>query len=284
MHSQLGISIHGVDTEYVRKRGFKRVQICQKFSKTEDVTSLLKLSREKGIKISFHAPIFHQVDHAATYYLSKNFRLREATFEILEINMKMAQCLPSEYVVIHFTSKTMKDESYDSYEEMMKIARRSVKRLGKLAEKYSLKVNIEYASYDEKFRDPDEWIELVKDQSDVGICLDIGQLFTNCKALKLDFHEKLRDILPYTNAVHIWNTRDESDLDKFGYIPVNPSQSPEEGWIDIEKSIEIIKEQKREIPIIFEPNFDYSGEEYFSEGLDWVNNIIGKKELEKITV
>jgi sugar phosphate isomerase/epimerase len=285
MNSQLGISIHGVDTEYVREKGFQRVQICQKFSKTEDVTSLLKLSREKGIKISYHAPIFHQVDHAATYYLSRNFRLREATFEILEINMKMAQSLPSDYVVIHFTSKTMKNEEYESYEEMIKIAKRSVKRLSKLSENYGLKINLEYASYGDKFRDPDDWIELVKEYDNVGICLDIGQLFVNCKLQGCDFYEKLEEILPYTNVVHIWNVKEEDDLEKFGYIPVHPSQKPEEGWIDIERSLEIIKDQNREIPIIFEPNFSYSGEEYFSEGINWVNSIMEySNKVEKLTI
>lgn len=153
-----------------------------------------------------------------------------------------------------------------------------------MAEKYGLKVNIEYASYDHRFKNPDEWIELVKDYEDIGICLDIGQLFINCKEVGSDFYQKLKEILPYTNAIHIWNTREKSDLERFGFIPVHPSQKPEEGWIDIEKSIEIIKAQHRDIPIVFEPNFSYNGEEYFSEGLDWVNSIMAQVQLEKITV
>lgn len=284
MNSQLGISIHGVDAEYVREKGFQRVQICQKFSKTEDVTSLLRLSREKAIKISFHAPIFHQVDPTSTYYLSRNSRLREATFEILEINMKMAESLPSEYVVIHFTSKTMENEEYESHEELMKIAKRSVKRLSKLSESYGLKINLEYESCGDKFRNPEDWVELVKDYDDIGICLDIGQLFINCKIEGYDFYEKLEEILPYTNVVHIWNVKDVFDLEKFGYIPVHPSQSPNDGWIDIEKSLDMIKEQNREIPIIFEPNFNYGGEEYFSEGISWVNSIMEHREVEKLTI
>jgi sugar phosphate isomerase/epimerase len=284
MHPQLGISIHGVGTEYVKKAGFKRVQICQKFSQSQDVTSLLKLAREKNIKISYHAPVFHQADPAATYYLSTNSRLIEATFEILEINMRMAKCLPADYVVIHFTSKTMKSESYESKEQLMDIARESLERLDLLSENYGVNINLEYSSYGEYFNDPSNWIELVRKAKRIGLCLDLGQLYKDCKAKSYDFYEKLEELLPYTRVVHIWNMKEIEDLEEKGYIPVHPSQKPEEGWIDIKKSIDIIKSQNRDIPIIFEPNFTYKGEDFFSEGIDWVNHIMETEELEVINI
>lgn len=282
MHPQLGISIHGVGTEYVRKAGFKRVQLCQKFSKSEDVTSLLKLAIEQDIKISYHAPVFHQADPTATYYLSNNERLRDATFEILDINLRMAQCLPADYVVIHFTSKTMLNETYESKEQVMNLAQESLKRLDELSEKYGVKINLEYASFEEHFSDPKDWLNLIKLSYHVRLCLDLGQLYKDCKNKDYDFYEKLRELLPYTRVVHIWNMKEIGDWEEKGYIPVHPSQDPADGWIDIQKAVNIIKEENRDIPIIFEPNFTYRGEEYFSEGIDWVNHLMESEELEKL--
>lgn len=274
MHPQLGICIHEVGTEYVKQNKIKRVQICHKFSDTEQVTSLLKLAKDEGVAISYHAPVYHQVDPSATYYLSKNFRLREATFEILEINVRMASCLPSDYVVIHFTSKTMAAENYDSEDELMTIAKRSIKRLSKLSEAYKININLEYASHMKQFRNPAEWIEIVKDYPNIGICLDIGELFKICTEDGYEFYEKLQEMLPYTKALHIWNSKDSHDLEVHGYIPVHPSQRPEDGWIDIERVVDMVKAQENKIPIIFEPNFDYNGEKYFLEGVNWVNSMM----------
>ena len=85
MNSQISICIHGVGAEYIKNNEFKTIQLCDRFSEAGDITSVLRLSKSHDIKVSYHAPVFHQTDPTVTYYINSNFRLREATFEILEI-------------------------------------------------------------------------------------------------------------------------------------------------------------------------------------------------------
>ncbi|KNF09687.1 hypothetical protein CLPU_2c01390 [Gottschalkia purinilytica] len=274
MNSQLGICIYNVGTDYITEHKFKRIQLCHKFSNASDITSLLKLNKNYPIRVSYHAPVFHQVDPTLTYYLSKNMRLREATFEILEINLKMATSLPTDYVVVHFTSRAMDMDISD--EELKELAKKSIKRINKLSIAYKLPIYIEYAVYNDRLRMPQEWVDLVKDYDNLGLCLDIGQLYNVCKDCDLDYFKELERLLPFTKAIHIWNTKSNEDLEKYGYIPVHPSQSKEDGWIDIEKTLEISLLYNEDMYIIFEPNFKYKDKEYFEEGVKWVNEMVCK--------
>lgn len=277
MNPQLGICIHGVGAEYIKKNNFKTVQLCDRFSEAGDITSVLKLSKSHDIKISYHAPVFHQSDPTVTYYLNSNFRLREATFEILEINLKMAKALPTQYVVIHFAGSGAEEEITDS--EMKYQAKRSAKRIGMLSDQYDIPINIEYTNHNTRFDKPDDFIDVVKDYPNIGLCIDLAHLYTTCHLYGLDYFIELEKLLPYTKAINVWTTNSKQAMEMYGYIPVHPSQTTDEGWIDIEKTINLALSHNEDMYIIFEPNFTYNGEEYFEEGVSWVNDIVNQFKL-----
>lgn len=278
MNSQLGICIHGVGVEYIKNNDFKTVQLCHKFSGAGDITSLIKLSRSHPVKVSYHAPVFHQADPRLTYYLNSNFRLREATFEILEINLRMAKSLPTEYVIIHFTSASMPEENITD-SEIKYLAKRSAKRINMLSEEYDMPVNLEYTSYNSRFVLPDDFIEVLKDYPNLGLCLDPGHLKMVCRDYGLDYFMELEKLLPYTKVIYMWNTTLDKAMEKYGYIPVHPDQDPRNGWIDIEETLTLSLSYNEDIYIIFEPNFEYKDEEYFKEGVTWVNDIVSNFKL-----
>ena len=277
MNPQLGICIHGVGVEYVQKHEYKRIQLCHKFSGAGDITSLLRMNKNHPIRVSYHAPVFHQVDPTLTYYLNSNFRLREATFEILEINLKMAQSLPTDYVIIHFTSNSMNENITDH--ELRHFAKKSVERIDMLSRQYELPIYLEYTSYNDRFDKPEDFVEVVKDYDNLGICLDIGHLYMVCQTYGLDYFTELEKLLPYTKVMYLWNTTSKECMQEYGYIPAHPSQKSEDGWIDIEKTLNLALNYNKDIYIIFEPNFEYKGEKYFEESISWVNEIIEKSKL-----
>ncbi|AFS77300.1 hypothetical protein Curi_c02200 [Gottschalkia acidurici 9a] len=277
MNPQLGICIHGVGVEYIQKHEYKRIQLCHKFSGAGDITSLLRMNKNHPIRVSYHAPVFHQVDPTLTYYLNSNFRLREATFEILEINLKMAQSLPTDYVIIHFTSNSMNENITDH--ELRHFANKSAERIDMLSRQYELPIYLEYTSYNNRFDKPEDFVEVVKDYDNLGICLDIGHLYMVCQTYGLDYFTELEKLLPYTKVMYLWNVTSKECMQEYGYIPVHPSQKSEDGWIDIEETLNLALNYNKDIYIIFEPNFEYKGEKYFEEGINWVNEIIGKSKL-----
>lgn len=273
MNSQLGICIHGVGAEYVKENDYKTIHLCHNYSGASEITSLFKLSRSHPIKVSYHAPVFHQSDPTLTYYLNSNFRLREATFEILEINLRMAKSLPTEYVIIHFTSNSMVEENVTD-SEVMHLAKRSAKRINMLSEEYDVPIYLEYTSSNSRFDLPDDFIAVLKDYPNLGICLNLGHLHLICKKYKLNYFTELEKLLPYTKVIYTWNTISQACVEEHGLVPVHPNQKPEEGWINIEKTIKLALECNEDIYIIFEPNFKYNGKEYFEEGVRWVNDMV----------
>lgn len=278
MNSQLGICIHGVGAQYVKDNNFKTVQLCHQYSDASDITALLRLSRSHQVKVSYHAPVFHQADPRLTYYLNSNFRLREATFEILEINLRMAKSLPTEYVIIHFTSNSMLEENITD-SEIKHLAKRSTKRINMLSEQYNMPVNLEYTSYNAKFTLPDDFIEVIKDYPNLGICLDLVHLHMVCKDNGLDYFTELEKLLPYTKVIYAWNANSKDCIEEHGYVPVHPSQNIKDGWIDIEKTISLALAYNENIYIIFEPNFKYRDQDFFEEGVNWVNDIVSSFKL-----
>lgn len=275
MNSQLGICIHEVGVDYVKDNNFKTVQLCHKFSGATDITSLLKLSRDYPVRVSYHAPVFHQADPTLTYYLNSNFRLREATFEILEINLKMAKSLPTDYVIVHFTSNSMIEEDITDA-EIKYLAKRSAKRISLLSSQYKLPIYLEYTSHNCRFDRPDDFIEVVKDYPNLGLCVDLGHLYSVCKDYGLDYFTELEKLLPYTKVIYAWNTTSKSVMKKHGFIPVHPSQDPCEGWIDIERAIKLALSFNEDMYIIVQPNFEYRDQEYFEEGVAWINELINE--------
>ena len=273
MNSQLGICIHGVGVEYIKENNFKTIQLCHQYSDAGDITALLRLSRSHNVKVSYHAPVFHQADPRLTYYLNSNFRLREATFEILEINLRMAKSLPTEYVIIHFTSNSMLEEHITD-SEIKHLAKRSTKRINMLSEQYNMPVNLEYTSYNSRFVLPDDFIDVIKDYPNLGICLDLVHLHMVCRDYNLDYFTELEKLLPYTKVIYMWNANSKDCIEEHGYVPVHPSQGTEDGWIDIEKTLSLALSYNKDVYIIFEPNFKYRDQDYFEEGVSWVNDIV----------
>lgn len=281
MNYRLGISIHNVGIEYVTKRNFKRVQLCHKFSGAREITSLLKLSKKYPIKITYHAPVFHQSDPTVTYYLNSNSRLRKATFDILETNLKMAQSLSTDHVIVHFTSKDI-DEKIDD-KGLYELANDSMRELNELSKKYDIPIHLEYSGYNNRFYKPKDWVEFISKNENLGLCLDVGHLFVSCQLHDMDYFKELKNMLPVVKSVHLWNTRGMEDVKKYGHIPVHPSQKPEDGWIDIEETIRQMLTHNRDIVINFEPDFKYRDLKYADEGIDWVNELVYNITEERLT-
>lgn len=274
MNSQIGISANHLSPDYLKCKGYKRIQICQETMRSSGITDIIKFSRANDIKLGYHLPIYHQSNPKDTYYLSKNFRLRDANFEILESNIRMIRCLDVDYIVIHFFSEKMKDEHYHSDEEFREIAITSLRRINMLAEEYDVKINIEYSSIYSKMNSPKEWVDMIKNHDRLGICLDIGELHFRSLETGSDFYRELDYLLDHSDIVNLYNARSREDIEEFGFIPPNSEQNSKEGWIDIIDLVYMIKKKGIKSPIIFDPNFDYKGEDYFTEGIEWVDDML----------
>lgn len=256
MDSQLGVCLKAVDVDCIKKNNIKRIQLCRRFMDKNNVTSVLKLVRNNNLKVSYYAPMFHQVEPDKTYYLSSNFRLREASFEILETNLKVVSTLPREYVVINFVSDTLSNEELNSVVELDKKSKLSIKRITMLSEKYDLQIHINYNTTLNFFEKPEKWIELVKDSESIKIDLTLDDFINYCSKHEKNILLELDKILPYTESIYIFSLEN---------IEKNV----------IEEIFKYINSVKPNLPYLFESANRGEG---FLQDINLANNIINNKE------
>lgn len=256
MDSQLGVCLKAVDVDCIKRNNIKRIQLCRRFMDKNNVTSVLKLVRDNNLKVSYYAPMFHQVEPDKTYYLSSNFRLREASFEILETNLKVVTTLPGEYVVVNFASDTLYKEELEDVVELEKKSKLSIKRLTMLSEKYKLQIHVNYNTVVGFFEDPEKWIELVKEQDKIKIDLTLDDFIKYCEKHSKEILLEIDKILPYVESIYIYSLDDISEN-------------------TVEEIFKYINSKKPNIPYLFE---SANREEGFLKDINLANSIINNKE------
>ena len=86
---------------------------------------------------------------------------------------------------------------------------------------------------------------------------------------KRDYFDDIAILAPHTRSMHLWNTRCEVH----DHIPLHPSQSPLDGWIDLEKTLEIVLIQNPSSAIVFEyPVVEVTPD--IQEGYDWIESVV----------
>lgn len=94
--------------------------------------------------------------------------------------------------------------------------------------------------------------ELLEKYNEIKLCLDTGRLHAQHINDK-DFNEIdiIKRFSKYTKVIHLWNVQVEGGSDSSHY-PALPTLREEDGWAPIEKYLNIIKEENRDIIVLFE--------------------------------
>ena len=117
---------------------------------------------------------------------------------------------------------------------------------------------------------------ILREFTSLRYCLDSGHTHLAALSGGFDLYAFAEELLPYLGSVHLWNTRGRDDYLAFHHIPVHPSQSPEEGWLDIPRLLEMLKDSSS--PIIFESGHSYPealGDYDYRDGVKWVKELAG---------
>lgn len=194
MNRHLGISVDNIDLDFIINNNIHWIQLSNRFSGASDITSLLKISKKHPIKISYISPVFHQNDPNMVFFLSPIKRLRDATMEILEVNLKMAKSLPTEHVVVnlapdsnqHIDKSLVFDTIYD---------------LNDLSHKYDVPIVIQIKDYT-LFGDWSRLINIIS-KTDIRLALDINRFYRYTYKMDMDFEEELNKIVDYVEVINI---------------------------------------------------------------------------------
>lgn len=237
----------------------------------ERVEETLAHLREIGTPFSVHFPLTVPADYPykprAAMFLSGNPQQRADVLALLEHNLKLAGWWGAQYMVLHLTD----DDYPPPIGEGAKLAAQVGRKLAQLGEYYNVPLLVEYIGKAETFHRISDFTQMFDSNPGLGCCLDSGHLYKHSLKFGGDYLEDARQLLPYVQAMHLWQTRKG---DKNKHVPVGPSLKPQDGWIDLPALIALVSKGRPELPIVFEPQFKLHQDEVrFLTGMAWVERL-----------
>ncbi len=221
-------------------------------------------------RLSFHSPMPRPVSFTDTgvacYYLHDDPKMRQLSFEMLKHTFQHAWLWQADYIVTHLTyGKTDTKDSALAVE----LAETACERIAAMSRDFGLPVNIEFAAYTSSFNQARGFINIVSQYPELGICIDTGHTMLGARLNNRDYFEDVQTLAPWTRSMHLWNTLGDSSE----HIPLHPGQTPAAGWIDLERTLEIVLARNPDIDIVFEypvVEVDHN----IRSGYDWISNIV----------
>ena len=226
---------------------------------------------------SFHAPIvrppYFPFPGETCFFLNEDPAKRALSFRLLADTLGQAKRWRAEYVVTHLTYGPS-----DTPERPLaaRLAREACDRMADLSSEVGLPIDVEFAAYSQAFDRPEDFLAVVSGHPELGICLDVGHAFLGAERGRRDFLGDLALLAPWARSMHLWNTKGDDHKRGFGHVPLHPSQTPAEGWIDIECVLDTVLERNPAVRIIYEyPVAAVTPE--IQAGYDWIAALVSRR-------
>jgi sugar phosphate isomerase/epimerase len=245
-----------------------------------ELPKLKRLLRRHKLEWSIHSPLvqleWYPKPPTWSFLCDLDADKRELTMKMITLTMEQADEFGAEYVVVHFPSPAS-EESEESRSKLKEIAWKSCDRLAELSLKRSIPIHIEGVGASPLINA--EFLAAVLKQYSPPLryCFDTAHTHLAAIHNGFDLYAFEAELLPYLGSVHLWNTRSKDDYLAFRHIPVHPSQSAEDGWVDIARVLQIIDSAGNSLPIIFESDRLYPeslGNYNYGEGIQWVKKLL----------
>jgi sugar phosphate isomerase/epimerase len=225
---------------------------------------------------SVHAPLPTPCDYpgaaVTSFLLDPDPIKRQASLDMLHQTIEVSSRWGGRYVVVHFGGV---HSDGLTREEVLELAENAAAQLNGWAEANELPLHIEYAAYNPRFATPEDLLCLIVRHPYLHICLDVGHLRVGAEMLGMDEWAALQLLAPYTRSMHLWTTRGREDVRRYHHVPVHPSLTPADGWIDIPRTLELVLSHNPDCAIVFEPHPLYNPDpDWQAEGMDWVRQLV----------
>jgi sugar phosphate isomerase/epimerase len=193
------------------------------------------------------------------------------SFRLLGETLEAAKRWGAEYVVCHLTfgPTDSKDEAV-----ARKLAEAALARFAAMSRASGIPIDVEFAAYSDSFHRPDVFVELVGVHPELGVCLDVAHAYIGSQRRERDYWKDIKTLAVKARSAHLWNTRGADDARNNGHWPLHPSQDPKDGWIDIERVVNVLLAINSKMSIIFEyPVISVTPE--VNKGYHWVADLVG---------
>jgi sugar phosphate isomerase/epimerase len=228
---------------------------------------------------SVHAPLPTPPDYpgspVTSFLLDPDPFKRQVSLDMLQRTIELAAEWQALHVVVHFGGLHSDGLSARSVHEL---ADRTAAQLDAWAAVYGVALHIEYAAYNPSFATPQELADLVSRYPGLDVCLDVGHLRVGAQMLGLDEWQAAQVLAPHTRSMHLWTLRDRRDVRRYHHVPVHPSLTPDDGWIDIPAMLDLVLAHHPDAKIVFEPHPAYNPDPgWQAEGIEWVRELVAAR-------
>ncbi len=245
----------------------------------EDLPELRKLIDKHKLAWSIHAPLI-QLDwypRPPTWSFLCDEDSDKRELKMIRLTVNHAEEFGAEYVVVHFPSPASHTPTENLDEKIKAIAWKSCDRLAELSVKRGVTIHAEGVGTTPLINV--EFLTSVLEEYSPPLyyCFDTAHSYLAAQSNAFDLYEFEEALLPYLGSVHLWNIRGKDDYNAYRHIPVHPSQSADEGWVDIARILKILGYRGKSLPVIFESDRIYPeslGKYDYREGVKWVKGLL----------
>jgi sugar phosphate isomerase/epimerase len=241
----------------------------------KDLPSLRQeLAQEGRSRLSFHVPVvrpdWFPWSGITCFFLCEDAERRALSFRLLDHTLELAARHGAERAVCHLTygGADCKDPAVAE-----DLASDSLARMAAASWRFGVALDLEFAAYSDGFHDPARFVELLDPHAELGVCIDIGHTFLGAQKRGRDYFADLATLAPRARSLHLWNTKDAEHNRVHGHVPLHPSQTAAEGWIDVPKSLALVLKECPGAEIIYEYPIEALTAD-IQAGYDWIVGLI----------
>lgn len=227
-----------------------------------------------ALPFSVHAPLVRRRPERApveVFFLSQSPR-REESFDDLALTLAAAARHHAEYVVTHLNWT----EDTTSRPRAEALAYDAAARMAVQARAHRVPLHIECGGYSGAFHEAAQFVALARAFPDLGLCLDVGHVWLIAQARGRSAYRDMEVLAPYVRSMHLWAARDLATYRRHGHVPLRPSLSPADGWIDLRRAVAPVLAARKDCAMIFEYTWAPADDERVADGIAWASDLIAR--------
>lgn len=277
------------------REDFYGIEACL-FEDERDIKKLIYETKIRGIKFGIHFPLRAGISKLRDQqFLSLDEDARKNAYKCIEDELdyfKNNEINP-EYILFHYPKPVILKSDFDmskwrfadkseyAYEsdypinEFKKYSKNLLSWLSEKSLKYNFIPVLEFDALNKYVCEDNYFEKLLQEYKTVKVCLDTGRLHLQSK-IDSDFNEKevIRKFARYTEVVHLWNVKVSGNLEN-NHFPALPNLKTDDGWASIESYLKSIKEENKNVKIMFEHRSDLISDEELDSCYSWISSILG---------
>lgn len=288
------IGHYGVFSSEKQERDFKKnfwgVEACL-LQNEEEVEKLMETKKKNDFHIGIHFPLRSGVwSHRDPQYLSLNADTYKASYDYMNKELDYAIKIFPSYVLIHYPKPVVLDPRVDWHgwgwrfshpteficasdfdkESFLKKSRNFFHWFSHAAKKYDFEPIIELDAIPPYLYEQNLLSVLLEEYPMIKVCADIGRLHLQDKIdCNFDPFAFLKSIKRHVTQVHLWNIK-VADKVEYSHYPALPNLIVEDGWADIEKYFNILKQCPVKPRILFEHDSSQISKSDLESCYEWV--------------